>query len=84
MDREFQEMINDKKQKDCKMFCYNQIVDRLYELKKDINLSIDCAISFVKGIDIIASNFVDIKTLIAEDDVVAFPVQNKSQGNSTE
>lgn len=70
--------------KKCNMFCYSQVIDRLEDLKKEINLSIDCAISFVKGLDTVASNFIDIKTYITKEDVVVFPAQTKSQGKSTE
>lgn len=67
------------------MFCHKEIIERLEKMKKEINLSIDCAIGFIKGIDIVSSTPFDIKTLIDNDDIVVLSnAKTKSQGSSTE
>ena len=67
------------------MFCHKEIIERLEKMKKEINLSIDCAIGFIKGIDIVSSTPFDIKALIDDEDIIVLPnSKTKSQGKSTE
>ena len=68
-----------------KMFCHKEIIERLEKMKKEINLSIDCAIGFIKGIDIVRSTPFDIKALIDDEDIIVLPnAKTKSHGKSTE
>ncbi len=69
------------------MFCHKEIIERLEKMKKEIDLSIDCAIGFIKGIDIVSSKPFDIKTLNNNnnnDIVVLSNAKTKSQGKCTE
>ena len=56
------------------MFCYEVIIERLEKLKKEIDLSVDCAISFIRGINNVGSAYIDIKSSIDSGEVVYIPI----------